>query len=686
MRLPFPVCPTLCSLAMLGLPAAGGAQARRDTTTVERRSHQLEAVSISATRSAAIVNGAAAVVVRPAEIRASPAPMLEQALKEAPFVLVRQNSRGESEISVRGSDSRQSSVLLNGVPITLGWDHRTDPSLVPITGAERLVVVRGLGSLLNGPNSLGGTIEVSHDAFAESAGGRVWAGAGIDQNGATVGSLGLGRRLAEIRDGALSLSVGAAHRQRDGLSLPAGVADSTARRRGLRTGTDLRQVDGFASLRWSRVGGRSLGVLVSAYDAEKGVPPEEHLRSPRLWRYPYNRRVIAMASASTGLISTPLGLGSFDVGAGINHGSLKIESYADRSYRTISAQELGDERTASLRTLLTHSMGAAMLRASFSTADIRYEETLAPATAVDYRQTLSSAGVEVEAPVGRRTKLVGGVVFDRASTPETGGRTPEEESFSRSGWRAGVSHEISPRASWHASLSDRARFPSLRELYSGALDRFQPNPHLRPESLLGFEAGVTVGQFLPAATQSSLQVIAFRHRLDDAVVRITLDSSTRFIRVNRDRIESMGVELLGGLAFGAAAGRVVTLSGDLALQRIRIVDEHAGDLSRHAENNPETRGRLELGLPMPAQLRAAVAARFSGRQYCLNAETHREDELPGRLMSDVSVQREFALAGLGPFKQLRAMLGLDNIGDVTAYDQCGLPQPGRTLRLTMSAR
>lgn len=685
MHRPLPTFQTLCALALLGLPAAVGAQAKRDTTTVERAGQRLEAVSISAARSAAVVSGAAAVVMRPAEIRSSPAPMLEQALKEAPFVLVRQNSRGESEISVRGSDSRQSSVLLNGVPISLGWDHRTDPSLVPITGAERLVVVRGLGSLLNGPNSLGGTIEVNHDAFSELASGRAWAGLGIDENGATVGSFGVGRRLAEIRDGALSLSAGVAHRQRDGVSLPAGASDPTARR-GLRTGTDLRQVDGFASLRWSQVGGRSLGVLVSAYDAEKGVPPEEHIRSPRLWRYPYNRRVIATASASTGLFGSPLGLGSLEFGAGINHGTLKIESYADRSYSSINAQELGDERTASLRMLLTHSAGSAMLRASFSAADIRYEETLVPAVAVDYRQKLSSTGVEVEAPVGHRTKLVGGVVFDRASTPETGGRTPMEETFSSPGWRAGISHEISPRASWHASVSDRARFPSLRELYSGALYRFEPNPDLKPESLLGFESGVTLSQLLRATTQSSLQVIGFRHRLDDAVARITLTNPTRFMRVNRDRIESTGVELLGGLVFGSAAGRAVSLSGDLALQRIRLVDESAGDARRHVENNPEVRGRLELGLPMPARAQMAATARFSGRQYCLNADTQREDELRGRLMSDVSVQREFAVTSLGPFKRLRAVLGFDNIGDVTAYDQCGLPQPGRTLRLTVTAR
>jgi iron complex outermembrane receptor protein len=35
---------------------------------------------------------------------------------------------------------------------------------------------------------------------------------------------------------------------------------------------------------------------------------------------------------------------------------------------------------------------------------------------------------------------------------------------------------------------------------------------------------------------------------------------------------------------------------------------------------------------------------------------------------------------------LRAVLGLDNVTDATVYDQCGLPQPGRTLRLGLDLR
>ena len=685
MRAPLAGHRAIAALLFLAGPAAGHAQSGADSARKDTTGHRLSTVSVSAARTAATVGGTAAVIVRPEELRSSPAPLLDEALRESPFVLVRQNSRGEMEISVRGSDSRQAAVLMDGVPITLGWDHRTDPSLIPITGSERLVIIRGLGSLLNGPNSLGGSIEISHDAFGQPAAGQLWAGAEVDQHGASVATLGYGRRLAEVGSGALSMRAGIASRQRDGLSLAHGVIDTTAED-GLRTGTDLSQLDGFASLRWNTVSGRSLGFMISGFDASRGVPPEEHIAAPRLWRFPYNRRTIAMASASTGLITTPFGMGSLEVGAGLNSGTLKIESYADRSYSTVSAEELGDERTLTTRALLTHTLGGAMLRASYVGADVRYVETLPPAAAADYRQLLRSTAVEVEAPLGDRTQAVGGLVIDRTSTPETGGRTPAQQPMNHAGWRLGVSHDVSARVKLHAGASQRSRFPSLRELYSGALNRFRPNPELKPETLLGVEGGVTIRGALASAMPWTLQAIGFRHRLDDAVVRITLSNPTRFMRVNRDRMESHGVELLGGIVLGTEPDRAVTVNGDLALQRIKLYDQTAGGLQRHAENNPENRGRLEVGVPLPAGWRAFATARQTGRQYCLNADTQREDVLAGRSTADLAVQREFTVAQRGLFRRLRTLLALDNLGDVAVYDQCGLPQPGRTLRLTMSVR
>src|SRR5690606_27787757 len=120
--------------------------------------------------------------------------------------------------------------------------------------------------------------------------------------------------------------------------------------------------------------------------------------------------------------------------------------------------------------------------------------------------------------------------------------------------RVGMTHDIGNDWRLHASASERSRFPALRELYSGALNRFRPNPELRPETLLGFEAGFIVDRSWGPIPDGTVQVTAFHHRLSDAVARITLQNPTRFMRINRDRIESQGLEMLAGFVLGSDPG------------------------------------------------------------------------------------------------------------------------------------
>jgi iron complex outermembrane receptor protein len=585
------------------------------------------------------------------------------------------------ELSVRGSDSRQVAVLLDGVPMTLGWDHRTDPSLIPVTGTRTITIVRGLGSLLNGPNTLGGTIEVDHGAGVAND---AWVGAGVDENGAVVTTLGGERMLGS----SLAVRGGLAYRERDGFSLPSDATDPTAAD-GLRTNSDLRNLDGFGSVHWRGSAGRSLGLNVSGFDAERGVPPEEHITGPRFWRYPYHSRYAIALSGSTGMLSTPLGLGSIDVGAGYNKGAEKIDIYSDRTYANITGDEIGNERTIVGRIRASHSFGPGMLRAAFTSSNIDFRESLSGVVA-NYQQNLWSAGAEVEMPIKSRTMLAGGFVFDKATTPETGGRTPGQEPVDNLGWRAGVTHEVNTSVRLHASANQRSRFPALRELYSGAANRFQPNPDLKPETLLGLEGGITMNRAVGTNGSAVAEVTGFSHNLEDAVVRITVTNPTPppasfFRRVNRDNISSSGVELLAGYTFGASADRSVSISADALLQRITIRDQTAGNVARHAENNPEKRGALELGVPLPLLVRGVANVRFTGRQYCLNADTGNEDTLDAKAESEIALERKFMLKR-SPFQTLRALASVDNVADAAVFDQCGLVQPGRTIRLMFMLR
>jgi len=316
-----------------------------------------------------------------------------------------------------------------------------------------------------------------------------------------------------------------------------------------------------------------------------------------------------------------------------------------------------------------------------------YDETLdaqrATAIASRYEQRLSSVGAEVDVPIHERLLMSGGLVQDEARTPQSGGK-PSLGTLSRPGWRVGSTLRFNDGVRLHASASERARFAALRELYSGAINRFDPNPLLGPERLLGMEAGITLdgGAFADRGVQ--LQAVGFRHRLDDAVVRITLPNRL-FRRINRDEIRSHGLELLASWTPRSLNG--TTFSGDATLQRIRVVDATITtntNNERRAEHNPERRASLAVTSPTVAGVRASLMARHVGAQYCQHPDLARQVKLGAQTIGDAALTRTFTMRRSGLLQRLAAVLAVDNLGDRAAYDQCGLPQPGRTVRLGLT--
>jgi len=682
------------------MPSSAAAQVRRDTAAA-----RLDSVVVRVGRSPTAVGGASAVVVAPNALAypVPAAPSLSELLRQVPFVLIRQNSRGENEISVRGSDSRQAAVLVDGIPVTLGWDSRLDPSLVPLTGVRQLTVTRGLSSVLGGPNVLGGMIEFGFAGPSDQDSRRrrdLVVATGVDGYGGYAASLAAGTRTATGL-GTLTARGGVSQRGRDGFALSrdggagdgvsGGAPDPGQDAKGrLRSNSDLHELDAFAAFRLESSAGRYVGLTVTGFEADRGVPGELHIQSPRLWRYPDVSRRLVVLSAGTGPGRTPFGTGSLMVSGGLNTGSLEIETFADPTLATVTAREFGDERTTTARAVGTHSLThRGTLRASYTRSEIRYDERFDADPATRYVQSLSSAGVETEWSIGGTAQVSAGVVHDQAETPESGGRDPLGR-IGRTGWRLGASTlSLGGAVRLHASVSRRSRFPALRELYSGALNRFDPNPDLKPESLLGAELGATVLGGRVADAGFTLQVVGFQHRLDDAVIRITLPNR-KFRRINRDEIRSSGLELIAdwNSTRPVSGAEGVTVTTDLLIQRVRVYDQTiaAGTPNeRRAEHVPELRGSLHVGVPLPLGLRSIGAVRMTGRQFCQHPDLGELVELGSQTVGDLALTRTWQ-ARAGRLGAMRAILAMDNVTDATVYDQCGLPQPGRTLRVGVELR
>ena len=661
-------------LAGLGEPIEAQ---ERDTLRTDTMVFRIEEIIVQARRPVTTVGGASAIEVTVDSLGLGPAPTVEEILREIPTVHVRTNSRGEAEISVRGSESRQVAILMDGVPLTLGWDARTDISVLPAGATHEINVVRGLSSILHGPNVLGGVVEMNvgrgthFPTTASSEVSGVYDGVGgyaASAHTAVPLLSGSGRWLVRA---------GAGYRDSPGAPLAGDVAEPVPTEDGLRLNTDMSSADGFFALRYLRDGGSWVTASATTFQAKRGIAGELGAEEPRLWRYPHISRTIVAASTGTGDRETPLGRGDLEAAVGLDFGRSEIRSFATRAYDQITGTEDGDDRTLTLRVLGDHSLGSrGDLRAALTFADIRHDATVDGELA-EYQQQLSSLGGEtvwrlVENRDGllEALRLSVGGALDRGETPLTGGN-PSLGTLDDWGARVGMTALTHDGATlFHAGVSRRGRFPALRETYSEALNRFQPNPDLHPERLVAFEGGVTT-----RLGEGELQVVGFHHRLTDAIRRITLPDKRR-MRVNADRLESTGIEVLFSQTLGP-----LSLGGDLTLQAVNLVDPGTS-ASTQPENLPERSGRAYVRIPLADRTSLSAEAAYTGAQFCQDPDSGADVQLDGGTRFNADVSRTWSLPpnSAGFLSRMETRISADNLTDTVLYDQCGLPRPGRLLR------
>ena len=649
--------------------AAQSPSARSDTAVV-----QVGEVLVRGTRPVAAAGGSGAVTAKLDSLPLKAVPTVEQVLRALPGTHLRTNSRGESEVTVRGSETRQVAVLLDGIPLTFAWDGRADVSVIPALTVTEVTLVRGLSSLGHGPNTLGGVVELNtRPSELERQRSSTEIRAGVDELGGygVSGSVGWPRDLGW---GVFTARAGLGHRDSPGFSLPRGVQEPAPLDSDKRLNTDLQETNGFLSLRVESDSGPYVSLLGVGMQAERGIAAQLGVTAARFWRYPFIARGIGVVSAGTGRHDVPWGgRADLQVSGGYDRGRTEIDAYDSRQYSTIASEEDGNDRVLTLRSTASQTLGTrAEARLAFSYGDIQHDEILNDVLN-EYRQRLWSGSAEAMVRLpgagwARGFDLTAGATFDGANTPKTGNK-PSFESLDQWGGRFGVAANLgSGSTTAHASVSRRARFPSLRELYSGALGSFEVNPNLKPEQLLGIEAGVTA-----RSPRTGLQVLGFHHHLSDAVVRIR-PPGQRFQRVNQEGVRSVGAEVLASRAIG-----VFEVSADLIVQDVEVLDPAAG-LTR-PENMPEFMGGLRVQVPIGAGVFVAADAHYTGEQSVLDPDSGGESRLAPSGRLDLELHRNWPIPGrAGWFRGIQLRAAFDNLTDTAQFDAFGLPQPGRMMR------
>ncbi len=665
-RLIFGVSTSLLGWAIAGTAVATEAAAATETT--ETAWDRVNEISVTAARTKDRVLQPAQVLTEEAIARRQPTDFTE-VFRAVLGAGIRTNSRGEAVLRLRGSEERQSQIFIDGAPISVPWDGRADLALFPASFIRNVSIIKSAAPIEYGANAVLGVVDISTLEQADNF--KLSARSEVGTHGA---------RLLEgeivVPVGGTSLQLGGNHFKRDALAVanPDAVPFDPLLGDG-RTNTDLESTSFFGAIALERDWGT---IRISAFDieAEKGIAAAAHIDptegSPRFWRYPdWHMTQISLAGDVQLGADTTLRVNSWH-----QRFNQQIVSYSDISYSLAEESQADRDRTTGGRVTLSHDWRHLTTRFVASAQESTHTQTetdLLANTSGDaerFRQRLFSIGGEVDIPLSDTVKSSFSLAHDRASTPLTGGR-PIQPAITNWATAGAVEWLATPALTVTATLGQRTRFPTMRELYGNALGRFLLNPELRPETAL---VGDLTFAYAPAALPLELTVTPWFTRIDNTLSQrnVRVDGATRRQRINLEGSDGYGIE----------AGLVWQATSALAFEANAFWQKLEAD--RDAEGNrPTLYQRPEAQLLLAATYETPGGSGLRAEMNHLgNAFDENEDGTVARL----GTSTEFNVKFYVPVKRTdygvwQIYGSVNNITDTTILPQLGLPDAGRTFKV-----
>ncbi len=436
---------------------------------------------------------------------------LADVLSYAPGAYATSGGKGESHVKIRGLDTDKSTLLIDGIPVYDPYFNSYDLKTVLTEDIEAVRVVKGSSSVLYGPNTLGGIVDVL-TLKPRTPSLTLRAAAGRDANYIVSASGAFAWRK--------TVFMGAVARDHsDGLRVPTG--DSS----GLLKNSDYGKIALTGKIYlypWEK---SEILAQASYYSSEWGIADATQYYKSRYWRFKDWRRLT-------------LGLGgTFPLFA---KGSLKVrtyyvkldntlDQYKNASMSTLDWESIYKNYDAGAFILGSHPLGTRNeLRFSLN-ARLDHVEQQGSATAPweTFEHRTYSAGVEDDFRLSDKWQVTGGFSVDRLNKQAGGAKTSLNPI-------AGIRFTPIPDLGFHLALSRKSRFPSMRSMYSTS----GGNPDLKDEIGTTVEAGaVWRGPF-----EGSLSV--FTTEVEDMIYSVRLPSGYKtYVNIGKAAVKGFEAEV-----------------------------------------------------------------------------------------------------------------------------------------------
>lgn len=472
--------------ALGGIWAAASAPAQETGPSGDMRagSYELGAVIVTG-RPIDEVAGQTTLSVSAAQLDDKGSRTVDQALDTMPGITVRSGGDGVPRLYLRGLPPRHTVIFLNGVPLNSAVDGQFDPSLIPTENIARIDVIEGNSSVLYGPGTTGGVIDIVTRTAGPGLHGDLRGEGG---SGSTY--LVSGDTAGAGRSGNFYLS--GSHAGTDGYLLPDGTR---------RLNSDKERNNVLLNLGRS-AGDWTFGAVGSVLDARQGIAPSTipgSANDPFAQAQRFERLdAIAGASGQLDAQYRPAGRFSARLSTYVNtlheiddrFDNSNYNSMADPTVQTF--HEIVDSIVSGGRLLLGYDLGT-MGALSSAFGQERQEEHLSGSIrdvplgkkhfgveALDSRPRIDTRWAALQynlSPVERLRLTLG--VGENWFDDDTSTRRDTQG-------MAGVEYRLRDDLQLDASYSRKTRYPTLDELFRAQ----SGNPALQPEQADDVEAGV----------------------------------------------------------------------------------------------------------------------------------------------------------------------------------------------------
>lgn len=580
-------------------------------------------------------------------------------------VTVSTNSRNEKMISVRGFDSRQVPLFIDGIPVYVPYDGYVDFDRFDTFDLAAIQVAKGFSSVAYGANALGGAINlVSRKPLKQFEGD---VSARVAGNGTRRVSTNIGTNQQWWY-----LQAGVVHAESDGFRLSSDFKPTPVENGGERD--NAWNKDRKLSLKLGLTPNDTDEYALSYHEqrGEKGQPPSTDPALARYWQWPqWDKKSLYFVSrtalTATEQLKLRLYLDRFDN---------EVNSYTDKTYTQLKTSGRGsvgtgrsiyddDTHGASVELESTRLSGHVLRLVAHDKRDEHKEYDATGLTNTHYKDGLRSLAVEDTVQFGTRWSLSLGLarhemrprsVFSLGNPYTLPGNQRARDA------QAGLFFDWSDDARLHATVARKSRLPTLKDRYSQRLGTYIENPDLQPEESLNYEIGYQGRPWRGVTAEAAV----FLSNVSDKIQSVANVSGILSQMRNVGKVRMRGAELglsseLGGwLSVGANYTRI--LLDNRSDPAIKLTDAPTNKLIAHAVVRPSTHWEL------------VALVEHNGERWASNT---------ARLESFTTLDLK---ASFLPVSGLAFAVGVDNLNDKNYQLDDGFPAPGRMWFVNASYR